>query len=122
MNFTKTILNGVKVWIEEKFSTFNTELNKKVTSVEGKGLSTEDFTTEEKEKLENVSQSDWNQIDDSQLDFIKNKPDVATKDYVDNIISSDTAVSALFELDMLPVIVNDEGAIMIDEYNNILLV
>jgi hypothetical protein len=38
--------------------------------------------------LENVSQPDWNQIDDSQLDFIKNKPDVATKDYVDKALAA----------------------------------
>lgn len=30
-----------------------------------------------------VKQSDWNQTDETAMDFIKNKPDVATKDYVD---------------------------------------
>jgi hypothetical protein len=36
-------------------STFNTELDKKVTAVTGKGLSTEDFTTEHKNKLDAIS-------------------------------------------------------------------
>lgn len=112
MNFTKTILNGVKVWIEEKFSTFNTELNKKVTSVEGKGLSTEDFTTEEKEKLENVSQPDWNQIDDSQLDFIKNKPDVATDEDI---------IDLMLDMDMMPVVQDTDGTVLVDSDNTIIL-
>lgn len=60
-NFSTTVLN---------------EIGKKVDKVEGKGLSTEDFTTEEKEKLaslESNAQGDWNIDDISNPAYIKNK-------------------------------------------------
>lgn len=42
-------------------------LSKKQDITEGKGLSTEDYTTEDKEKLENISD-----MDDSDVDDVKN--------------------------------------------------
>ena len=58
-----------------------TELAKKVDKVDGKGLSTEDYTTGEKNKLYSIAfgaevnvQSDWNQTDTTADDYIKNKP------------------------------------------------
>lgn len=62
-------------------TTVATEIGKKVEKVEGKGLSTNDFTTEEKNKLANITegaeiniQSDWSQTDNTKADYIKNKP------------------------------------------------
>lgn len=63
-----------------------TELyNMKVDKVTGKGLSTNDYTDAEKTKLSNIAtgaevnvQSDWNQGDNTQDDFIKNKPTSAS--------------------------------------------
>ena len=59
----------------------NTLLDDKVDKVNGKGLSTEDYTTAEKNKLSGIEagakvnvQSDWNQGDSTKDDFIKNKP------------------------------------------------
>lgn len=53
----------------------------KVDKVVGKGLSTNDYTTEEKTKLTGIEdgaqvnvQSDWNQTDIAKADYIKNKP------------------------------------------------
>lgn len=69
MNFTKTIIEAIKHWVNGK------------------------------------------------LDVVKNE--------VDNIkdcLDSEAVVEELFALDMIPVIVNDEGAIMTDESGNILLV
>ena len=55
--------------------------NLKVDKVTGKGLSTEDYTTTEKTKLSGIAagaevniQADWNEADNTQDDFIKNKP------------------------------------------------
>ena len=55
----------------------------KVDKEQGKGLSTNDYTTAEKEKLAGIAagaevnvQSDWSQSDDSADDFIKNKPTI----------------------------------------------
>lgn len=53
------------------------EVVNKVDRVDGKGLSTEDYTTEEKEKLASIGtnvQSDWNINDDTSDAYIKNKP------------------------------------------------
>lgn len=56
-------------------------LDDKVDKVNGKGLSTNDFTTTEKNKLSSIEngaevnvQSDWNQSDSTKDDYIKNKP------------------------------------------------
>ena len=49
----------------------------KVDKEDGKGLSTNDFTNEYKEKVEKSGeqvQSDWSQNDETQPDYIKNRP------------------------------------------------
>ena len=60
--------------------------NNKVDKVEGKQLSTNDYTTEEKNKLNNMPtdaeknvQSDWNETDSTKDEFIKNKPTIPSK-------------------------------------------
>ena len=65
-------------------------LGGKVDKVEGKQLSTEDFTTEEKAKLNTVEenananvQADWNETDEEMDSFIKNKPVLFSGDYND---------------------------------------
>ena len=62
-------------------------LDKKVGVVEGKGLSTNDYTNEDKNKLSNIAsgaevnvQSDWNVTDSSSDAFIKNKPTIPSVD------------------------------------------
>jgi hypothetical protein len=62
-----------------------TALNDKVDKVTGKGLSTNDFTNVEKQKLANIEsnaqvnvQSDWNEDDTEDDGYIKNKPDLST--------------------------------------------
>ena len=64
-NFATTVLN---------------EVGKKVNKVDGKGLSTNDFTTAEKNKLAGIGagaeknvQPDWERSDSTKDDFIKNK-------------------------------------------------
>ena len=81
------------------------ELNKKVDKVDGKGLSTNDYTNAEKSKLAGVQagaeknvQSDWNQTNTSADDFIKNKPTIPVVDqtYNPNSVNaqSGTAISS----------------------------
>lgn len=62
-----------------------------VQKEDGKGLSSNDYTTAEKNKLAGIEsgaevnvQSDWNQTNTSADDYIKNKPSVYTKTEVDN--------------------------------------
>ena len=61
-------------------------VGKKVDKVEGKDLSTNDYTTEEKDKLEGIAagaevnvQSDWNETNENSDAFVKNKPTIPTK-------------------------------------------
>ncbi len=58
----------------------------KVDKISGKGLSTNDFTTAEKIKLDGIAagaeaniQSDWNNTDPGSDAYIKNKPTIPTK-------------------------------------------
>ena len=60
-------------------------LDNKVDKVAGKGLSTNDFTDNDKSKLDGIEagaeanvQSDWDQTDDTADDYIKNKPTLPT--------------------------------------------
>ena len=67
-----TFLN--KAGLERLWAHILLKLNRKVDKIDGKSLSTNDFTNEDKEKLNSITQSDWAQTDETQLDFIKNKP------------------------------------------------
>lgn len=102
-NYMKIVINAVKQWVTDKFSSWDLAIDNKVDKIEGKGLSTEDYTTEEKEKLaslnletilpevteenngevlsvvdgkwdiKNIPQADWNQNDATAADYIKNR-------------------------------------------------
>lgn len=95
---------------------FVTTVDNKVDKVDGKGLSTNDYTTKEKEKLASIDenaeqnvQSDWSQTDNTQADYIKNKPEIpsvdgfATEDYVDDAVAGlvDTTPEILEALNAL---------------------
>lgn len=73
----------------------NTALDSKVDKIEGKGLSTNDYTTTEKDKLSGIAegaevnvQADWNQNDETTADYIKNKPLIATDEDVLDLLYS----------------------------------
>lgn len=42
-----------------------------------------------------IPQADWNQTDETQLDYIKNKPDLITYDYFDSDEFSEKVIAAL---------------------------
>lgn len=70
----------------------------KVDKVDGKGLSTNDYTTEEKNKLDGIAagaevnvQSDWDVTDTGSDAFIKNKPSIPV---VDNAMS-DSSINTI---------------------------
>ena len=76
---TETVDNAVSA-IE---TSFTAELKKKQNAETGKGLSTNDYTTEDKTKLAGIAdgaevnvQSDWNVTDASSDAYIKNKPTI----------------------------------------------
>lgn len=119
--------------------------DEKVDKIEGKGLSSNDFTTLEKQKLESLKiinpiqktdemvqqvgideegklwtkqstsggqQSDWNQENEDELDFIKNKPKETTQDEV---------IGLLIETDMIAAIEDFDGKILANDDNMILI-
>lgn len=74
-----------------------TELDKKVNSEAGKTLTSNDFTNDLKNKLDNISagankniQPDWNQNDNTKDDFIKNKPVIPTGSILYSTIGTNT--------------------------------
>lgn len=89
---TSVDLSGVTNSISELDSKIEAEISRatmaesnKVDKIVGKGLSTNDYTTNEKNKLAGIAsgaeanvQSDWNQTSASADDYIKNKPVAAT--------------------------------------------
>lgn len=89
---TSVDLSGVTDSISELDSKIEAEISRatiaesnKVDKIVGKGLSTNDYTTNEKNKLAGIAsgaevnvQSDWNQTDINSDDYIKNKPVAAT--------------------------------------------
>ena len=75
------VLEVLENWNEG--TTLASELNKKVDKVDGKGLSTNDYTTTEKNKLAGIAtgaevnvQADWTVTDTSSDAYIKNKPSI----------------------------------------------
>lgn len=80
------------------YLTEHQDISGKVDKVDGKGLSTNDFTTDEKNKLEKLVvgaeanvQSDWNQTDNSSDDYIKNKPVLGTLAEKSEVAKTDLA-------------------------------
>lgn len=76
-------------------TTVANQIGNKVDKQEGKGLSTNDFTTEEKEKLKNIADgaqvnvnADWNQTDETKADYIKNKPTILTEEDIREMVGS----------------------------------
>ena len=74
---------GIYSAIEAEKTRAQTAEAGKVDVIAGKGLSTEDYTTEEKTKLSGIEsgaevnvQADWNQSDNTKDDFINNKPSI----------------------------------------------
>ena len=89
-----------KIWkkiddIDEKDETQDAEIENKVDKVEGKGLSTNDYTTAEKEKLSGIedgaevnAQSDWDETSSAEDDYINNKPVALTNTEIQDIVDS----------------------------------
>lgn len=105
---------------EEVVDALNSAISNKVEKVEGMGLSTNDYTTEEKEKLAGIAegaevnvQADWNETDEGSAAYIQNKP-VAETD--------DDAMDLLMEIGVIDPVTDEENNILTDENGNILSV
>lgn len=79
----------------DDLETLDGAIDNKVDKVTGKSLSTNDYTTTEKNKLAGIAagaevnvQSDWSQTDTTADDYIKNKPTIPSAVTVDSALSS----------------------------------
>ena len=95
----------------------DTLLDGKVDKVSGKGLSTEDYTTTEKNKLSGIEtgaqvnvQSDWNQTDNTADDYIKNKPTIPTGSGHTILNDAGTSLTQEDDLQFVGVYSNDDSA------------
>ena len=86
------IKNKPNIYLKSETDTL---LNNKVDKVTGKSLSTEDFTSTYKEKLDSIEdnaevnvQSDWNISDTTSDAFIKNKPNIYLKSETDTLLNN----------------------------------
>ena len=77
---TNTVQNKV---VNTKFDEVQASIDSKVNAIDGKGLSTNDYTTEEKEKLSGIEegaevnvQSNWTTTSTTSDSYIKNKPNI----------------------------------------------
>lgn len=84
---------AVRIW--EKLDAQDAEIDTKVDKVDGMGLSSNDYTDEEKTKLANIQegaeanvQPDWNETDTSADEYIDNKPDELTSADISEIVDS----------------------------------
>ena len=82
-------------------SNFNELYANKVDKISGKGLSDTNYTQAEKDKLAGLTeggqaQSDWNQGDNLEPDFIKNKPENVSEFFNDSEYVEDVGVVGLF--------------------------
>jgi hypothetical protein len=91
---TSYVVSEDNIHEEEIMSYTTTELDKNVDKVDGKGLSTNDYTTDEKNKLAGIAsgaevnvQSDWNATSGDA--FIKNKPDLSVFATISYVVSED---------------------------------
>ena len=89
--------DGVKTFSQLPYTdeTLNEAISKKVDAVEGKNLSTNDYTTQERTKLAGIApgaevnvQSDWNTTSTTADAFIKNKPTKLSQFDIDIIAST----------------------------------
>lgn len=81
---------------EEVVDALNVAIGNKVDKVDGKDLSTNDYTNEDKEKLDGIEigaqvniQSDWSVTDETSMAYIKNKP----KEIIIDEELSDTSIN-----------------------------
>jgi hypothetical protein len=70
----KVIINALKQWVNRQLTVLDEKINNKVDSVDGKMLSTNDYTTEEKEKLAGIEAGATKTIIDTVLNAESTNP------------------------------------------------
>lgn len=97
-NSAKNALTDAKKYTDDREALILSVVGNKVDKVSNKGLSTNDYTTTDRNKLAGIEanaqknvQPDWDETDPSKSSYIKNKPTISGGGAVD--ITIDTALS-----------------------------
>jgi hypothetical protein len=81
-------ISELDTWLNLSDYAMKTDLNKKVDKVDGKGLSTNDFTNEEKEKLASIDLSKYATIEYVDQQINTHEHNLATEEDINNIINN----------------------------------
>lgn len=83
---TETEQIATTEFVQDVKNSLDTDISGKVDKVDGKGLSTNDYTDTDKNKLDGIEsgaevnvKSDWNETDQSSDSYIENKPKIPSK-------------------------------------------
>lgn len=104
---------GLSYFLNKLFDRFN----QKVDKVDGKGLSTNDYTDEEKAKLFNIEGLPEVTIENN--DDILQVVDGAWA--IQSPATDEEIVEVMLEMDMMPIVQDADGTILVDNDNTIIL-
>ncbi len=111
-DYTKVIINALKQWVNRQLTVLDKKINNKVDSVEGKALSTNDYTNEEKRKLANIEAGATRTVVNGRTgDVVIEFPStegLATEEYVDSAITNINTYYTKTEIDNMEFITLDE--------------
>jgi hypothetical protein len=79
LNVLTRLRDDIKTWVTNNINNLNTKINNKLDSDALPGAINEAITQAKESGEFDGPQSDWNQTDDTQADYIKNKPDLETR-------------------------------------------
>ena len=81
-------ISELDTWLNLSDYAMKSDLNKKVDKVDGKGLSTNDFTNEEKEKLASIDLSKYATIEYVDEQINTHEHNLASEEDINNIINN----------------------------------
>ena len=70
------------------------------------------MSTKKLQILGGLPKPDWNEVDETSLSYIKNKPEIATDEEIIDMMAQE---------DILPVVTDSDGSILTDENGDVLL-
>lgn len=103
--------------VQRLWTHINLIFNRKVDKVDGKGLSTNDYTDEEKAKLANIEGLPEVTIENND-DILQVIDGVWT---IQSPATDDEVIDLMLEMDMMPVVQDTDGTILVDNDNAIIL-
>ena len=106
-NYMRVIIDAIQRWTEKA-------LEKKVDAIEGKGLSTEDFTTEYKDKLELLTSGSQQIAKDAVLYTPQSLNEQQKSQARKNIGINETIVDTLSALDIITTLTETNGEVLSD--------